>query len=214
MKRTTYILLSTLSFLFLASQGIIAAGKTFEGIITYRISYPDNKYSESQQAMLPKLVLVSIKGNNSRTEIKTAMGNQVEIKDYTTKTNITLIDMMGQKYAVKSSAEEIEKENAKEPKVIAQIIEALVESVKKTGHEHDLIAAIPKSITPESVLKHVHQDVLKVLSPESFVIGDFKGGAQVKLKGKQMVLDISDATLKDLIVSFLGKSFRKYFFDA
>jgi hypothetical protein len=121
MKRTTYILISALSYLFLSSPGMMAAGKTFEGIITYKISYPDNKFSESQQAMLPKLVMVSIKGNNSRTEIKTAMGNQVELKDYSAKTNVTLIDVMGQKYAVKATAEEIEKENAKEPKATVEV---------------------------------------------------------------------------------------------
>lgn len=115
MKRTTYILISTLFVLFLSSTGIMAAVKSFEGIITYKISYPDNKFTESQQALFPKMLTVTIKGSNSKTEIKTQMGDQVEITDYMTKTKVALIDMMGQKYAVKSTAEEIEKENAKEP---------------------------------------------------------------------------------------------------
>lgn len=115
MKRKTYILILVFFALFLSSTGIMAAGKSFEGIITYKISYPGNKFTESQQGMFPKMLTVTIKGSNSKTEIKTQMGDQVEITDYMTKTKVALIDMMGQKYAVKSTSEEIEKENAKEP---------------------------------------------------------------------------------------------------
>lgn len=115
MKKTSYILLFLLFVLLLSSTGIMAGSKSFEGIITYKISYPDSKFTESQQAMFPKMLTVTIKGSNSKTEIKTQMGDQVEITDYVTKTKVALINMMGQKYAVKSTPEEIEKENAKEP---------------------------------------------------------------------------------------------------
>ena len=94
MKRITCILVSSLFILLLASSGILAAGKSFEGIITYKISYPGNKFTESQQAMFPKMLMVSIKGSNSKTEIKTQMGDQIEITDYMTKTKVALIDMM------------------------------------------------------------------------------------------------------------------------
>ena len=56
MKKTTCILFSALFVFLLSAQGSIAGGKSFEGIITYKISYPDNKYPESQQAMFPKMV--------------------------------------------------------------------------------------------------------------------------------------------------------------
>lgn len=92
------------------------AQKSFEGLITYKITYPDNKYSESQMAMFPKILTVSIKGEKSRTDIQTGMGNTVEISDYAAKTKTTLLDMMGQKYAIRSSWEEIQKEMAGEPK--------------------------------------------------------------------------------------------------
>jgi GLPGLI family protein len=115
MKKTTYILCSVLFLFFLTSKGSIAGGKSFEGIITYKISYPDTKATESQMAMFPKMATVFVKGSSTKTEIKTQMGDQVEITDFATKTKVSLIDAMGQKYAIKSTAEEIEKENAKEP---------------------------------------------------------------------------------------------------
>jgi GLPGLI family protein len=121
MKRTICLSISTFIILVLASTGLMAGGKSFEGIITYKISYPDNKFTESQQAMFPTMLTVSIKGSNSKTEIKTQMGDQIEITDYVAKTKVALIDMMGQKYAVRSTAEEIEKENAKEPPATVEI---------------------------------------------------------------------------------------------
>jgi len=118
MKKTTaYILLLITALFFTSFQ--VWPGKTFEGVITYKITYPDSKYTESQLAMFPKLMTISVKGNKAMTEINTTMGNQREIIDYVEKTKIGLIDLMGQKFAVKQTAEEIEKENsaAAKPKV-------------------------------------------------------------------------------------------------
>jgi Domain of unknown function (DUF4412) len=92
-----------------------AGGKPFEGVITYKISYPDSKFTESQLAMFPKLMTVMVKGSKSKTEMSTGMGNQTEINDYTDKTKIALLDMMGQKYAIKETAAEIQKDMEKEP---------------------------------------------------------------------------------------------------
>ena len=95
---------------------LMQAGKPFEGTITYKISYPDSKFTESQLAMFPKLLTISIKGSKSKSEIPTSMGNQTEITDYVAKTKISLINMMGQKYALKQTEEDINKENADVPK--------------------------------------------------------------------------------------------------
>jgi hypothetical protein len=111
--RSVVFLAVTLTFL---SAGLLFAGKPFEGVITYKISYPDSKFTESQLAMFPKLLTVSIKAPKSKTEISTSMGNQVEIVDYTDKSKVGLINMMGQKYAIKQTWEDIQKENADEPK--------------------------------------------------------------------------------------------------
>lgn len=92
------------------------AGKPFEGVISFKITYPGANYTESQMAMFPKLLTVSIKGSKWRTEISTQMGNQVEIIDYSTKSKIALLNLMGQKYAIRQNTEEINKEMEKDPK--------------------------------------------------------------------------------------------------
>jgi hypothetical protein len=99
---------------FLAPVALMAA-KPFEGVITYNITYPDNKFTESQMKMFPKILTVSVKGSKARTELNTSMGNQISINDYTEKTVINLLDMMGQKFAIKKTSADIEKEIAKEP---------------------------------------------------------------------------------------------------
>jgi GLPGLI family protein len=98
----------------------IMAIKPFEGVITYNITYPDSKFTESQLKMFPKVLTVSVKGPKSRTELNTGMGNQTSINDINEKTVINLIDMMGQKYAIKKTSQDIEKENAKEP--VAKVV--------------------------------------------------------------------------------------------
>ncbi len=103
-------------FALLLTSGALIAGKPFEGVITFKITYPDNKISESQMAMFPKLLTVSIKGTKARTDLEMSGMNTVEITDYVDKTKIALINMMGQKYAIKQTSAEIEKEMAKEAK--------------------------------------------------------------------------------------------------
>ena len=107
-----FMMKSSLTFilLFMVSAALVA-GKPFDGVITYKISYPDSKFSEAQLNMFPKLMTVSIKGSKARTEMNVGGGTTVEIVDYMSKSKIALINMMGQKYAIKQTTAEIEKEN-------------------------------------------------------------------------------------------------------
>lgn len=107
-----FMMKSSLTFilLFMVSAALVA-GKPFDGVITYKISYPDSKFSEAQLNMFPKLMTVSIKGSKARTEMNVGGGTTVEIVDYMSKSKIALINMMGQKYAIKQTTAEIKKEN-------------------------------------------------------------------------------------------------------
>jgi hypothetical protein len=105
----------TFVLLFLVSA-VLMAGKPFDGVITYKITYPDSKYSEAQLNMFPKVMTVSVKGTKARTEMNVGGGTTVEILDYVAKTKVALINMMGQKFAIKQTKEEIEKDNADQPK--------------------------------------------------------------------------------------------------
>jgi hypothetical protein len=105
-----------LVFALFFSIAIVYAGKPFEGVITYKISYPDTKFTESQMAMFPKMMTVSVKDDKSRTEIQMSGVSTIEIRNYTEKSSVALFDLMGQKYAIKSSTAEIEKKVQEEGK--------------------------------------------------------------------------------------------------
>jgi GLPGLI family protein len=113
MKRSLAVF-SILVFAACFTTSFTMAGKPFEGVITFKISYPDSKFSESQLAMFPKVLTVSIKGTKSRTDLQMSGMNSVEITDYVEKTSVSLLNMMGQKYAIKKTTAEIEKENTAE----------------------------------------------------------------------------------------------------
>ena len=98
-----------------------SSGKPFEGVITFKITYPDNKISESQMAMFPKVLTVSVKGSKARTDMELSGMKTVEITDCVDKTKVALLNMMGQKYAIKQNAAEIEKELGKEAKPTVEL---------------------------------------------------------------------------------------------
>ena len=114
--KKVFFALSFVAAIVLFNSNTVMSGKPFEGVVTFKITYPDNKISESQMAMFPKLLTVSIKGSKARTDLEMSGMNTVEITDYIEKSKVALINMMGQKYAIKQTTADLEKEMAKEAK--------------------------------------------------------------------------------------------------
>jgi len=115
MKLREYLRMSIVIILTVMIVSAYAGPKPFEGVVTYKITYPDNNFSESQMAMFPKVMTITIKGDKAKSEIQTPMGTQVEITDYATKTKVGLINMMGQKYAIPETTEQIAEDMKDEP---------------------------------------------------------------------------------------------------
>jgi hypothetical protein len=134
MKKLPMMILTLLFLGTIFGVNLNAAPKSFEGVVTYKITYPGNTMPESQMAMFPKVMTISIKGDKSRTELQTPMGSQVTITDYTQKSKVALINMMGQKYAIKETPESIEEEISKEP----------VPEVEQTGEEKTIAGYLCK----------------------------------------------------------------------
>lgn len=112
--------ISSLLFLLAAlfiSTSIVAQkkAKPFEGFISYTVT-PQGDVDASIAAQLPTEVLVYFKGEKNRIEQKTPMGSAIIIGNISSKEQIVLIDMMGQKMALKSTKEETEKAQAEIPK--------------------------------------------------------------------------------------------------
>jgi len=94
----------------------VSAQKLFSGIIEYEISYTDADLDAATMAMLPKSMLIEVSGKRSKLEQQQGILNIIKINNAENKTSIVLLDVMGQKYAIRTSAEEIEKALADMPK--------------------------------------------------------------------------------------------------
>ncbi len=98
------------------------------------------------------------------------------------------------------------------PKVIANLITAIVEAIEKEGVSVDLSAVIPKAVSVKEVNDFLIDSILKKLKEHSVILGDFAGGAKIKLINKNLTIDISEETLMDLISRYIRKDFRKLIF--
>lgn len=103
-KKIAFALLFTLSVVTLQAQ------KMSEGKIIYGIEVESDEINEQQKAMMPKETTTYFKKDMARTEVKTGMSNMVIIMNGKEKTGYTLMDMMGNKIALKMDPTEYKKE--------------------------------------------------------------------------------------------------------
>lgn len=92
-----------------------SSAKEFKGIITYKVSVTGSSVTDDVKAMMPKTMTLTIKGNKSRSEMVMGMGTTISISDGDAQTSIALLDMFGQKIAIKTTKDEIEQEMDKAP---------------------------------------------------------------------------------------------------
>jgi V/A-type H+-transporting ATPase subunit E len=100
-----------------------------------------------------------------------------------------------------------------DPKVIADLINGIVAALEKDGLDVDFSAVIPKLVSKADVNTLLLDGIKKRLKGKPLELGQFFGGAQVKLHGKKMTLDLSDQALKELLSNYVRKDFRKMIFS-
>ena len=112
-----------LLFVLMAANVIHSnAQKVDEGKVIYEISYPDADIPDEQMAMMPTESTMFFKGAQSRVEMKMGMGmSQVMIFDNKNKVMTMLMDMMGNKTAVKMTEADVKKQKEKKGKDDYQI---------------------------------------------------------------------------------------------
>lgn len=100
-----------------------------------------------------------------------------------------------------------------DPKVIANLLNSFMKSMEEKGIEEEFIAVIPKGISPRSINDLLAARILERLHQKSVTVGDFTGGVQIQLKGKQITIDISDAVVRELIAQYIRRDFRDLIFN-
>jgi V/A-type H+/Na+-transporting ATPase subunit E len=98
------------------------------------------------------------------------------------------------------------------PEVIARLIEAVIEALKKEGIEANLSVYIPAAVPARTINEMLGKEIIERLKEKSVLIGPISGGIEVKLHDQNVTIDISDAALKELVSSYVRKDFREFFF--
>lgn len=100
-----------------------------------------------------------------------------------------------------------------DPKIVASILNAFLQMVEEKGIEDDFVVQIPKSISPRSISSLLLEKGLNRLKENTISVGDFLGGVQIQLKGRQITIDISDHAVRELIALYIRRDFRDLIFD-
>lgn len=98
-----------------------ASGDEFSGIIIYNVTYPETGIDAEFLAIMPKTMKMMVKGEKSRTEISLSMGTTTVIFDGEKKSGATLMQVMGQKFALTITEEDIQKEIEEGPDIDVEI---------------------------------------------------------------------------------------------
>lgn len=111
-----------------------------------------------------------------------------------------------------STLADIVADETNKPQVIVKLIEAIVGAIQKNGLTQDLDVIVPDAVTPSEINSILMQHISDNLRNKSVSIGNINGGVQVKMREKQMTIDISDRALVDYLQRYLRKDFRQRLF--
>lgn len=115
-----------------------AKKKNFTGKITYSITIQADNLPEQAKAMMPKTMTLYVGEDKTKTELFTQVGMQGSIENMEDKSKIALLEMMGQKYVIRDSWEEVQKEKESMP---AMETERTGETKEILGYQCEKIVA-------------------------------------------------------------------------
>ena len=101
-----------------------------------------------------------------------------------------------------------------EPKVIAKLIEAVIQALGKEGISADLSVFIPAAVPAREITELLSAKILARLSEKGVLLSPIGGGIEVKLVKENLTLDLSDAAIKELLANYIRKDFRDLLFGS
>lgn len=110
------ILFLGITVIFCSQQNVFAQKKMMEGVIIYDLKLEGAEDAGMMAAMMPTEMTVKFKGTKSRSEFATGMSETVAISDSKDdKSGVVLLDLMGNKYAMKIDEAKIVEQRANMP---------------------------------------------------------------------------------------------------
>ena len=167
---------SLITLVFFVSTGF---SQTFEGKIVYKINIKGN-FSPQEKMMLPSEAVIYSKGEKSRMEMSMGFGmNTTTISNSKSGYSVSLMNILGSKYAIESS----EKDNSKESEDLVKNTKVEVTNETKTIAGYNCKKAIIYINDPKS--KEVTQ--LEVwFTKEIDINNDYVKGPFEKIEGAML----------------------------
>ncbi len=155
------------------------------------------------------------------SELQAAVNVEIEEKKRLFNSSLQLscrqgIEALKQKIEAELFNKELADVVAKEmasPDLIVKLIESFMHSLQEQGIEEDFEVVIPKEITPKSINAMLAKNILEHLKNHTVTIGDFHGGVQLKMKDRQITIDISDVVVRELLAAYIRRDFRDLIFQ-
>lgn len=130
------------------------------------------------------------------------------------KQSIALLKQQIEETLFRPAIIELIDKQSSSPETIATFLNGVIAAIEKQGINADIEAILPKTVSPQAIMPLLMQQVAQRLKKQGAVrVGSFGGGVQIRLKDKNMVLDLSDIALQQLLSSFLRESFQGYLFS-
>lgn len=99
-----------------------------------------------------------------------------------------------------------------DPKLMAQLINAMIHALEKEGTKSDLSVVISSAISAKAINELLASEVLQRLKEKGVLISSLSGGIEVKLVDHNMTIDLSDEAVRELVATYIRKDFREYLF--
>ncbi|MCW3085686.1 MAG: hypothetical protein JWP12_3052 [Bacteroidetes bacterium] len=168
----------------------------FEGIVTYSISFEGSGLPQEALSMLNGAELVSyIKGDKRRTDMNMAIQSTTSIIDEKNQEVVTLMDIMGQKYLIRTKSDELKKEQEDGPEL----------SIKYVDGTKDIAGYKCKKAEITVKGKDGKEEMVTIYYTEEIPTSDIKS-VYKGLKGYPMEYQITQGGIK---MTFTAKSVSK-----
>lgn len=93
--------------------------------------------------------------------------------------------------------------------VVSKLINVLVNAIEKEGLKANLMAIVPKEVSPDAIIRALQENVRHKLSKDKIVLSDIRGGAQIKLREEKMVIDMSDQAVTELLRQYVSEQLKE-----
>jgi V/A-type H+-transporting ATPase subunit E len=100
-----------------------------------------------------------------------------------------------------------------DPHLIARMISAFIEGMESKGVEEDFGVLIPKGVSPRAITALLVSKVLDKLEGQTVSLGDFGGGVQVKIRRRQITVDMTDRVVKEMVAQYIRTDMRNFIFN-